>query len=138
MNVIPALRKQRPRIKPTLTTGDKSFCFKTNCSLTWLPLNPQITPSKSQIIAKITSSFSLNCPSAPGLFPNKGQFGQKWLPDTSIFPTPRTFDPLAGDPVLREDLEPDKADTATVVTEEVGTGSGCSVRKPTCCCFAPS
>lgn len=29
-----------------------------------------------------------------------------------------TFDPLAGDPVRREDLEPDKADTATVVTEE--------------------
>ncbi|XP_052017964.1 GEM-interacting protein isoform X1 [Apodemus sylvaticus] len=29
-----------------------------------------------------------------------------------------TFDPLAGDPILREDLEPDKADTATVATEE--------------------
>ena len=84
----------------------------------WLPLHSQITPSKSQITAKITSSFSLNCPSAPGLFPNKGEFGQKWLPDTSIFPTLRTFDPLAGDPVRREDLEPDKADTATVVTEE--------------------
>ncbi|XP_021025667.1 GEM-interacting protein [Mus caroli] len=35
-----------------------------------------------------------------------------------------TFDPLAGDPVLREDLEPDKADTATVVTEENSEASG--------------